>query len=383
MYELGQREIDAVAKVIREGQLFRYRGGEGGWCDKFESRFAETTGSKHALVVSSGTAALICGMVAAGVEPGDEVIVPAYTFMATPLAVLALGAVPVIADVDESLMLCPKSIEANITSRTRAIMPVHMIGRSCDMGKIMKLARKHKLLVIEDACQAVGGTYKGKGLGSIGHAGGFSFNQFKIIGAGEGGAMVTNDLTGYDKAMVHHDGGCVFRKHADKVSTPFFAGTNFRVSEITGAILCEQLKQLPKILKQLRARQAVIREVLGKRFALSPTHDWEGDCGTATPILFDTEADANAFLDKRQETGPFWPYRPVDTGRHVYTEWSPILDKHGAWCDKANPYATARKNLKYSKDMCASSLAIMSRTVVLLTPYDATLKDLRAALKTL
>jgi len=381
MFELGQREIDAVAKVIREGQLFRYRGGEGGWCDKFESRFAETIGSKHALVVSSGTGALICGLVAAGVEPGDEVIVPSYTFMATPLAVLAVGAVPVIADVDESLMLCPKSIEGNINSRTRAIMPVHMIGRSCDMGKIMKLAKKHDLLVIEDACQAAGGTYKGKGLGSIGHAGGFSFNQFKIIGAGEGGAMVTNDLTGYDKAMVHHDGGCVFRKHADKVSTPFFAGTNFRVSEITGAILCEQLKQLPKILKRLRARQAVIREVLGKTFTLSPTHDWEGDCGTSTPIIFDTKADADAFLDKHRETAPFWPYKPIDTGRHVYTHWTPILDKHGAWCEKANPYATARKSLKYSDDMCAKSLDIMSRSVVLLTPYESTLKELRSALK--
>ncbi|MHC4985033.1 MAG: DegT/DnrJ/EryC1/StrS family aminotransferase, partial [Planctomycetota bacterium] len=196
MYEHGKREVDAVAKVFAEGQMFRYRGGEGGWCDKFEREFAKTIGTRYSLLVSSGTSGLICALIAAGVEPGDEVIVPAYTFMATPLAVLAVGAIPIIADIDESLGLCPKSVEANCTRYTRAIMPVHMTGRPCDMAGLKRVARKRKLLIVEDACQAAGGSYRGKRLGAVGDAGGFSFNQFKIIGAGEGGAMVTNDMTG-------------------------------------------------------------------------------------------------------------------------------------------------------------------------------------------
>jgi dTDP-4-amino-4,6-dideoxygalactose transaminase len=385
MYELGQREIDAVAKVIRDGQLFRYRGGEGGWCDRFEAAFAGKIGSKYALALSSGTAGLICGMVGAGVKPGDEVIVPAYTFMATPLAVLAVGAIPVIVDVDESMALCPKATEAAISQYTRAIIPVHMIGRPCDMNAMKRIARKHKLLIIEDACQAVGGSYRGKRLGSIGDAGAFSFNQFKIIGAGEGGAMVTNDLTAYDKAMVHHDGGCVFRKHADKVSTPFFAGSAFRISEITGAILFEQLKQLDGILKRLRSRANAMRAELAKcsDFELSPCNDVEGDCGVAVSLTFDTIDAADAFMARHNETAPFWPYKPVDTGRHVYTHWTPILEQHGAFCAEADPFKHARRRIRYSAEMCSKSLEIMSRSVVLHTPYDLSVKDTRQAVKTM
>ncbi len=383
MYEMGQREINAVARVIGEGQLFRYRGGEGGWCDKFEAAFAGTLGSKYALAVSSGTAGLICGMVGAGVKPGDEVIVPAYTFMATPLAVLAVGAIPIIVDVDESLALCPKATEAAITKHTRAIIPVHMIGRPCDMNAMKRIARKHDLLIIEDTCQAVGGSYRGKRLGSIGDAGAFSFNQFKIISAGEGGAVVTNDLTAYDKALVHHDGGCVFRKHADKVSTPFFAGSAFRVSEITGAILLTQLKQLDGILKRLRSRASAMRAELARSsaFDLSPCNEVEGDCGVAVAIQFDTIATADAFMNKHNETGPFWPYKPVNTGRHVYTDWTPILEQHGAFCDEADPFKRARRKIEYSADMCKTSLEIMSRSVVLHTPYNMPVKDVRQAVK--
>ncbi len=385
MYEMGQREINAAAKVIREGQLFRYRGGEGGWCDKFEAAFAEKVGSKYALAVSSGTAGLICGMVGAGVKPGDEVIVPAYTFMATPLAVLAVGAIPIIVDIDESLALCPKATEAAISARTRAIIPVHMIGRPCDMNAMKRIAKKHDLRIIEDACQAVGGSYRGKRLGSIGHAGAFSFNQFKIISAGEGGAVVTNDITAYDMAMVHHDGGCIFRKHADKVSTPFFAGSAFRVSEITGAILLTQLKQLDGILKRLRSRANAMRAQLTKSsaFTLSPCNDLDGDCGVSVAITFDTIDAADAFMAKHTESEPFWPYKPVNTGRHVYTEWSPILEQHGAFCDEADPFKHARRKIKYSAEMCSASLAIMSRTVVLLTPYEMSVKDTRQAVKTM
>jgi dTDP-4-amino-4,6-dideoxygalactose transaminase len=385
VYELGKREIDVIAKVIKEGQLFRYRGGEGGWCDRFEKNFAAKIGTKYALSLSSGTGALICALIAAGIEPGDEVIVPAYTFMATPLAVLAVGAIPIIAEVDETLSLDPKSVEANLSRYTRAIVPVHMSGRPCDMNALKRIARKRNLLIVEDACQAAGGSYHGKRLGSIGDAGGFSFNQFKIIGAGEGGAMVTSDLTGYDKALIHHDGGCVFRKHADKVSTPFFAGTNFRVSEITGAMLCEQLKQLDGILKRLRSRQAAMRAELAAAtaFQLSPCNEEVGDCGVSVPILLETPKAAREFLARCGQATPFWMGSPINTGRHVYVNWDPILKKHGAFHRKVDPYRHARRKVSYSKGMCKRSLEILARTVNLVVPYEMPVKDVRQAAKSL
>ncbi len=386
MYELGTKEIAAVTKVLKEGQLFRYRGGEGGWCDRFETAFTERMGSKFGLVVSSGTGGLICALIAAGVGPGDEVIVPAYTFIATPLAVLAVGAIPIIGEIDESLSLCPKSVEANCNRYTRAIMPVHMTGRPCDMNALKRIARKRKLVIVEDACQAVGGSYRGKRLGSIGEAGGFSFNQFKIIGAGEGGAMITNDMTGYDKALVYHDGGCCFRQHADKVSTPFFAGHNIRVSEITGAFLLTQLGRLDGILKRLRARQAVMRAELAKAtaFQLSPCNDIDGDCGTSVPLLFESPKAAAAFLKRCPSSAPFWASCPRFTGRHVYDNWDPILNKNGAFHRKVDPYRVhAKRTITYSKTMCKASLEVLGRSVSLIVPYDLSMAEVRAAAKKL
>jgi len=385
VYQIGKREIEAVTKVLKGGMMFRYRGGEGGCCDRFENAFARKIGVKYALTVSSGTGALICALVGAGVEPGDEVIVPAYTFMATPLAVLAVGAIPVIADVDETLALSPESVEKNLSKYTRAIIPVHMTGRPCDLGALKRIARRHKLLIVEDACQAVGGSYRGRRLGSIGDAGAFSFNQFKIIAAGEGGAVVTNDLTAYDKALIHHDGGCVFRKHAARVSTPFFAGTNFRVSEITGAMMCEQLKRLDGILRRLRARRAAMREALAKpaAFRLSPCNDDEGDCGVCVPVLFETEKEAKNFVRRHSKGSPFGPHRPIDTGRHVYVNWTPILEKHGAFHPKADPFRHARRPIRYAKTMCRRSLDVLARTVGLSVPYGLSLAETRRAAKTL
>ncbi len=385
MYEIGKREIEAVAKVIRGGMMFRYRGGEGGWCDHFEEALAEKIGVKHALTVSSGTGALICALVGAGVEPEDEVIVPAYTFMATPLAVLAMGAIPIIADVDETLSLSPQAVEKCVSKHTRAVIPVHMIGRPCNMDALKRIAGRHKLLLIEDACQAVGGSYRGRRLGSIGDAGAFSFNQFKIISAGEGGAVVTDDLTAYDKALIYHDGGCVFRKHADKVSTPFFAGSNFRVSEITGAIMFEQLKRLDGILKRLRAHRAALRNALAKQstFRFSPCNEEDGDCGVSAPVIFEKEQEAKQFVERNSSGNPFGPHRPIDTGRHVYVNWTPLLEKHGAFHPKADPYRRVRRKIRYSKDMCRSSLDILARTVTLTVPYDMTVKEIRRAAKSL
>jgi len=382
MYEMGRAELAAVRKVIESGQTFRYRGGEGGWCDQFEAGLSKRIGVKHAVTTSSGTAALVCGLVGLGVGPGDEVIIPAYTFMASAIAPLAAGAIPVIAEVDETLSLDPKDLERKITPYTRVIMPVYMLGRPCNMDAILAIARKHNLLVCEDACQAMGGAYHGRPLGSLGHIGTFSFNHFKIIACGEGGALVTDDLRVYDRALIHHDGGCVFRKHADKLSHPFFTGSNYRASEFQGAILCAQLGRLDGILKRLRARREVMSRVLAKAkaFRLTPDNDAEGDCGTTLGLLFDTVTEAQAFVESQKSTG-LEMFRPIDSGRHVYSNWEPILSRQGSHHPSLNPYNWAKREITYSKDMCPATLDILSRTVCISVPYKLSLAQARSVAK--
>src|SRR4051812_7520488 len=198
MYVVGQEEIEALTRVIENRALFRY--GVGHECDRFEERYARYLGVKHFALAASGSNALVAAMIGLGLGPGDEVLIPAHTYMATATSVLAVGAIPVIVDIDESLTIDPRAIEAAIRPRTRAVIPVHMWGAACDMAAIMEIARRHNLLVIEDACQGVGGSYEGRKFGTIGNAGAFSFNYFKNMTAGEGGGVAMNDDTVAERA---------------------------------------------------------------------------------------------------------------------------------------------------------------------------------------
>lgn len=379
MYIIGQEEVDAVQRVIESQQLFRYRGGEGGESETFEQEWAAKIGTEHAVAVTSGTAALILGLVGMGVGPGDEVIVPAYTFMATALAPLAVGAVPVLAEVDESLTIDPEDIEAKITSRTKVILPVHMVGLPSNMDAIMDIAKRHDLLVLEDACQADGGSYGGKRLGAIGHAGAFSFNHFKIMTCGEGGAMVTDDREIYERALIFHDGGCSFRDHAPNLQAQFFAGWNFRINEILSAILRVQLTRLDGMLDaMLTEKRTLVNELDGAGpFTFNPIHDVEGDCGTTLGLLFEDEPTMRAFLDGCHEAG-VRADTPIDSGRHVYTNWEPILQKKGSHHPAFDAYQLAEQPVEYSKDMCPITLDVLSRTAFLYTDPQRERADLDA-----
>ena len=177
MYRIGQEEIDAVARVINSKALFKTLGNE---TVSLEKEMREYFNAENVIVMTSGMASLVSALVGMGIGPGDEVIVPAYTYIATAFAVLTVGAIPVVAEIDESLMLDASDVEKKITSRTKAVIPVHMKGYPVDMDKLMLVAKKHNILVLEDACQAVGGSFKGKKLGTIGDVGSFSFNFFKL-----------------------------------------------------------------------------------------------------------------------------------------------------------------------------------------------------------
>ena len=365
MYRIGKEEIDAVARVITSGQLFKINGGTQE-VRHFEEELCEKFGVSRAICMTSGKAALISALIGMGVGPGDEVIVPAYTYIATAIAVTATGAIPVIADCDETLTIDPEDIERKISAHTKAIIPVHIQGFPSAMDRIMEIAKKHSLLVLEDACQSDGGSFGGKRLGTIGDAGAYSFNFFKIITAGEGGALVTNNREIYERALIYHDSSAIayFGNQLESIESAQFCGTEFRVSEITGAILREQLKRLDGILSDLEKNYFYVKEHLSDKYRFAPSHDEKGDCHTTLAFRFDTAEETLAFKQKADAAG-YGTTRPIDTGKHVYTNWTPIMQKHGALNPAFDPFKMdANKDLahNYTPDMCEKTLDLLART---------------------
>ena len=362
MYRIGKEETAAVERVIESRDLFRINKGTREVLT-FEQELREKFGISQSLYLTSGTAALISILTAMGIGPGDEVIVPAYTFIASPNAVLATGAIPVLAEVDATLTMDPADVENKITDRTKAIMPVHICGFPCNMDAIMAVAKRHNLTVVEDACQAVGASYKGKRLGTIGHAGAYSFNFFKIISAGEGGAVVTDDQELYERALIFHDVGTPYWSYERELAQTFFVGSQFRANEICAAVMRVQLTRLDGILADLRRIKKTMAENLAgrKNIAFIPSNDIAGDMGTVLPFRFETEALARKFSETLGNSN-----LPVDVNRHVFIYWKPILEKRGAYNERMNPYNMPyNQNGKFeiTKDSGPNSLGHLSRTV--------------------
>lgn len=373
MPRVGIREMIALGRVIASGKLARYLAGDDGMTSQFEARLREKLGIKHVLTVNSGTSALISALVGAGIGPGDEVLVPAYTWVSTAIAPLAVGAVPILVDIDESLTIDPGDIKRKITPYTKAIIPVHMRNLVCNMDAITAIAKQHRLIVIEDACQAVGVSYKGRRVGTIGEAGAFSFNQYKNLNSGEGGAIVTNDDRIFTRARMYHDVGSYTREHDFEGNEPIFAGVNLRVSELTGAVLFAQLPRLDPLLRRLRRRHTVMAKYLSQSKKLRISHHHDPANAVGLSVIFDRAEDAKAFATQRGVE------RLIDTGRHVYTNWEPIFAQR-AFNLRMDPYKWANRDITYSADMCRSTLDILERTchVSLGAQYPVALMQLRA-----
>jgi len=320
MIRPGFREWLAVGRLFLNGHLLRTDDAGLHLCGRFEAELAAFTGSSHALALSSGTAGLVCALQACGIGPGDEVLVPAYTWMATAGAVLLVGAVPVLVEIDQTLTMDVADLKAKLTDRTRAVIPVHMINRPCDMDGIMGVARSQGLRVIEDASQAVGVRYKGQMCGTMGDMGVFSFNQHKNMTSGEGGAVLTNDPGLHSRAVNAHDMGIGYRSQVPGGNTPIFVGNNYRISEIQGAILRVQLAKLRARIVKMQRRVVMLDRVLrAAGFPITPQNDPDGPLGLA--VTFATEAEAMAFGRKRGVR------RLFDNSKHTYTEWHPILER--------------------------------------------------------
>jgi len=296
----------------------------------------------------------MCCLAALGIGMGDEVIVPGYTFIASISTIAMMNATPVLAEIDDSLTIDPTKIEALITPRTKAIMPVHMLGNPCKMDQIMEIAKKHNLYVIEDCCQAVGASYKGKCCGTIGDMGAYSLNVFKTITTGDGGFVGTSDPDLYERAFGYHDQGHKPSRTGVEVGNRSIVGVNMRMNELSGAVAVVQGRKLPNILKTLREKKALLKSQLqdlpGVGFR---TINDEGECATLLTLLFDTKEKAAAFCAKAGTSVI------ARSGWHVYNNMEQILDKK-TWTD-AHPFRQSERT--YEKHMLPATDDILERAV--------------------
>lgn len=264
----GNEERKEVNDVLESGVLMRYgfdgmRNGH--WKAKeFETAFAKRMDTKYCQLVSSGTSALTVALTAAGVGAGDEVIMPTFTFVASFESIMALGAVPVLVDIDDTLTLDPAAVEKAITSKSKCVMPVHMCGSMADLAALKRICEKHKLLLLEDACQAIGGSFDGKPLGAYGDLGCFSFDFVKTITCGEGGAVITNNKEYYINADQFQDHGHDHIGNDRGAETHPYLGYNFRISELNAAVGVAQLRKLDDFLTIQKRNYTIIRDALSQ-----------------------------------------------------------------------------------------------------------------------
>ncbi|MFD2914685.1 DegT/DnrJ/EryC1/StrS family aminotransferase [Psychroserpens luteus] len=262
----GDLERKEVNDVLDNGVLMRYgfdgmRNGH--WKAKeLESELAKTFKTNHVQLVSSGTAAVSVALASAGVGAGDEVIMPTFTFVASFEAIMMLGAIPVLVDIDDTLTLDPKAVEAAITSKTKAVMIVQMCGSMGDLNALQIICTKHNLLLVEDACQAIGGTYNGQPLGSIGDLGCFSFDFVKTITCGEGGAVITNNKEYYINSDHYSDHGHDHIGNDRGAETHPFLGYNFRISELHAAVGLAQVRRLPEFIAIQKKNYTILRDAI-------------------------------------------------------------------------------------------------------------------------
>ncbi|MCG3147438.1 MAG: 8-amino-3,8-dideoxy-alpha-D-manno-octulosonate transaminase [Verrucomicrobiae bacterium] len=380
------KTIRANAKGIEGPHLFRYYNPRPSKVAEAECMMAGFIGTKYALAVNSCTSALITALRALGVGAGDEVIVPGYTFFASAAVIGTCNAIPVIVDVDDTLTIDPRALAKAITKRTKAIIVVHMRGMPAQMDQIMRIAKKHKIPVIEDVAQAAGGKYKGKMLGSIGTMGCFSFDYYKVLNSGEGGFVTTNDQWLLTRAQSWHDCAACWRPDryaTERKGGELFCGENYRMSELQGAVALAQIRKAPKILAGYRAAKARIIAGLDlpKGVTLQRVADPKGDTGICLILFMPDVASTKAALPALQKAGVpaggIYDHKVKDW--HVYVHWEHILT-HKAVAPDGLPWTGVKKSElpKYTKDMCPQCNEYLSRAIMIDTHCEYSAADCRA-----
>ncbi|MFZ9387918.1 MAG: DegT/DnrJ/EryC1/StrS family aminotransferase [Chitinophagaceae bacterium] len=363
-YELwSDKERKELQDVLDNGILMRYGFDgprRGHWKSKeLEAAICETFGCRYAQLTSSGTAALTTALSALGIGYGDEVITPCFTFVASFEAVLSVGAVPVLVDVDDTLTLDPGAVRRAITPKTKAIMPVHMCGSMADLDALITICREHDLLLLEDACQSIGGMFKGKHLGTIGDAGTFSFDFVKTMTCGEGGVVMTNREDIYTKSDGYTDHGHDHQGTDRGADLHPFIGYNFRISELHAAVGLAQVRRLPEFLAIQKKNHSLLKGLLSQvpEISFRRIPDPAGDSCSFLCWFLPTEEITRAVVGELKEQGIlpgnfYW----FDNNWHYIRKWDHL--KNSVTLNPLSPEIRQRVTEEANKDFSASDLIL-------------------------
>jgi 8-amino-3,8-dideoxy-alpha-D-manno-octulosonate transaminase len=370
---IGEEEKREVLDVLSRRMLFRYEFDEqreGIYkVEQFEREFAAYCGIKHALAVSSGTAALRVALAALGVSPGDEVITQGFTFVATWETILDAGAIPVFAEIDDTLCLDPDDLANKITPRTKAVIPVHMCGSQARINEIMNVSEKDGIPVIEDTAQSCGGKFNGKALGSFGNIGTFSFDSVKTLTTGEGGMIITDDEDLYVKASEYHDHGHDHNPDVGRgLEKRSFMGFNYRMMELQGALGLAQLRKLDDvILARQKENKKRLKEALAEidQITFRNIPDPAGDSATFLIFYLPTAEKAVAFSKAMSEEGAgavYWH----DNLWHYYRKWEHLLEGKSL-LRTGYPFkkASGEVRCRYLSDALPKTAEILSRALTI------------------
>ena len=362
---IGDEEKKELLEVLESGYLFRYGSPDDpafkAKVYKLEQEVAKFAGVPYAVAVNSGTSALLVALCGLGIGPGDEVIVPGYTFIASMSSVIWARAVPILAEVDKSLTLDPADVRRKITPRTKAIMAVHMLGNPCRLDELKELAAEHKLALIEDCAQAFGAKYKGRAVGSIGDVGTYSFNVYKTITAGDGGMVVTRDEALYRRFFGIHDQGHSPLRTGIEVGRRPFVGLDFRLTEIQAAVLLAQLRKVGTIAERLHTNKRRFKAALAglPRMEFREITDPDGECATLLTVFLPSEEIARN-IAKQLGTKVV-----ADSGWHVYSNMEHILEKRTVTAEGCPFHCPLYKGPepKYWKGMLPQTDALLARAI--------------------
>jgi dTDP-4-amino-4,6-dideoxygalactose transaminase len=364
---IGEEEIKEVMDVLRSGYLYRYQvGGDPRFQGKvlqLEREIARQSQVRYAVAVNSGTSALLIALVGLGIGPGDEVIVPGYTFVASISSIVYAGAVPVLAEIDRTLNLDPEDVRKRITPRTKAIMAVHMMGNPARLDELKEIADEHGLYLVEDAAQAFGASYHGRPLGSIGQVGTLSFNVFKTVTSGDGGMIITDDEELYRRCFAFHDQGHAPLRTGVEIGKRPFLGLDFRYTELQAAVLLGQLRKLPAMLQHLRANKKRFTSAISGLPGLETREitDPDGEIATMlTVFLPDAQTASKVAEDLNSSV-------VADAGWHVYNNMEHLLERRlvtGEACSFYCPrYAAMGGEMRYHRGMLPQTDQLLSRAI--------------------
>jgi 8-amino-3,8-dideoxy-alpha-D-manno-octulosonate transaminase len=389
MHYLDNEEVEAAVRVLKSRSLFRYYGIDPqGEVEAFENEFAQFVGVKHALAVTSGSGALQTALAALGVGPGQEVIVPAYMWVAVIAAVVSMGAIPILADIDDTFTLDPADVERRITPRTKGIIAVHMSGAPADAPALLEVARKHGLFLLEDCAQCAGGSIHGKKVGSFGDIGIFSFQMNKNMSSGEGGCVVTNDTRLYQRAVAAHDNGYARdasgRAIYDNLDLCLW-GRGCRLDELRGAILRIQLKKLPKITAHMRQSKYRIRRALEafSQIRLRRIVDPDGDTGAFLIVRLKSGEEAKRINQELRAEGIATSPQGVnnvvmtDWGLHIYSNIVSLVNKTSI-DGKGFPWSLSENRdskTQYAKGTCPVADLLFETSILFAIPSCLTEAD--------